>query len=68
MLDNLLPYLETAPIAVAFIIYVVVSDRLKSKMMEGYKNIVDGYKAIIEKDKQTTDKLIDLVEELTRKK
>ena len=67
MIEKILPYIETAPIAVAFIIYVVISDRLKSKMMEGYKEIVEGYKAIIEKDKQTTDKLIDLVENLTRK-
>lgn len=67
MLDNLLPYIETAPIAVAFIIYVVISDRLKSKMMEGYKDIMEGYKAVIENSKQTNDKLIDLVENLTRK-
>jgi len=60
MFDQILQYLDTAPIAVVLIIYIWFSDRAKAKMMEGYKSI-------IEKDKETTEKLIDLIEELTRK-
>lgn len=68
MVDQLLQYLDTAPIAVAFIVYVYFSDKQKSKMMERIKEMMEGYKDMIGKNQETTDKLINLVEELTRKK
>jgi len=61
MLEELSGYLVQAPIAVILFIYIWFSDRQKKQMMDSYKDIV-------QKDKETTDKLIDLVEELTRKK
>jgi len=61
MLEELSGYLVQAPIAVLLFIYIWLSDKQKSKMMDGYKDIVD-------KDKETTDKLINLIEDLTRKK
>ena len=61
MFEELSGYLVQAPIAVILFIYIWLSDKQKKLMM-------DGYKDVIEKDKETTDKLINLVEELTRKK
>ena len=61
MLEELSGYLVQAPIAVIMFVYIWLSDKQKAKQMEAYKDI-------IEKDKETTDKLIDLVENLTRKK
>lgn len=54
MLEELSGYLVQAPIAVILFIYIWLSDRAKNKMIDNYK--------------ETTDKLINLVEELTRKK
>lgn len=61
MFEELSGYLVQAPIAVLMFIYIWLSDKYKSKMMDNYRDVVN-------KDKETTDKLIDLVEELTRKK
>ena len=61
MFEELSGYLVQAPIAVLMFIYIWLSDKYKSKMMDNYRDVVT-------KDKETTDKLIDLVEELTRKK
>jgi len=54
MLEELSGYLVQAPIAVLLFAYIWFADKQKNKLIDGYK--------------ETADKLINLVEELTRKK
>lgn len=61
MFEELSGALVQAPIAVILFIYIWFSDKQKAKMMDGYKEIVN-------KDKEITDKLLNLIEDLTRKK
>jgi len=54
MLEELSGYLVQAPIAVILFAYIWFADKQKNKLISGYKD--------------TTDKLLNLIEELTRKK
>lgn len=60
MFEELSGYLVQAPIAVLLFIYIWLSDKQKSKMMDSYKDIV-------KKDQETTNKLIDLIEDIAKK-
>ena len=53
MLEELSGYLVQAPIAVIMFIYIWLADKRNSKTLDGYK--------------ETTDKMIKLVEDLTNK-